>query len=248
METTTLSDWPLTVFCDFDGPIVDVSERYYNTYCECLSRTRNFFQQQGECVVLNQLSKEEFWRMKCERCRDEEIALCSGLREHQIPFFFKAVRETVNQPDLLGKDRLHYGVNWALALLHSRGVRLVLVTLRCCEQVEQILCNYGLLRLFSGIYGSDDCRVAYSNNSERKIELMKQAVNEMAIDRARAYSVGDTEADILAARAAGIKAIALTCGIRSRHYLQQFEPDGFQSDLLCCAHELLKKAEALREA
>jgi len=30
----------LTVFGDFDGPLVDVSDRYYNTYQIALSNTR----------------------------------------------------------------------------------------------------------------------------------------------------------------------------------------------------------------
>jgi phosphoglycolate phosphatase-like HAD superfamily hydrolase len=50
--------------------------------------------------------------------------------------------------------------------------------------------------------------------------------------------VGDTEADIWAAQAVGIPAIALTCGIRSEAYLQRLAPDHLESDLLLFAHRL----------
>ena len=34
---------PITVFCDFDGPIVDVSDRYYSTYHLALTDTAAFY-------------------------------------------------------------------------------------------------------------------------------------------------------------------------------------------------------------
>ncbi len=40
--TSNLST-PLTIFCDFDGPLVDVSERYYATYQRALTQTRQFY-------------------------------------------------------------------------------------------------------------------------------------------------------------------------------------------------------------
>jgi len=227
----------LTVFCDFDGPLVDVSDRYYNTYQIALSNTREYYQSQSHCLHLKPLSKEQFWQLKQERVRDQEIALRSGLEIQHIPYFVQQVHSIVNDASLLTKDKFHHGVNWGLALLHSQGVRLVVVTLRCQEQVTQILNNYGLLRLFSGVYGTSDETAAYRNNVECKTALLKQAIREQ--DYTKCCMVGDTEADILAAKALEIPTIALTCGVRSCHYLQQFEPDYIYSDLLTTAHCLL---------
>ena len=135
---------PLTLFCDFDGPIVDVSERYYSTYKLGLTHTQKFYQAQGKAITLKILSQEEFWQMKQERVYDTEIAKRSGLQGEQISFFLQYVREIVNQPELLEKDKIQPGVTWALALLHSQGVKLVLVTLRCESQVREILNHYKL--------------------------------------------------------------------------------------------------------
>lgn len=240
-KTESFSEqWPpsqvLTVFCDFDGPLVDVSDRYYNTYCIALSQTHEYYLSQEEFFSVNFLSKQQFWQMKQERVCDQEIALRSGLQVQHIPYFVQQVRAIVNESSLLKKDKFHQGVNWALALLHSQGFRLVVVTLRAQEQVTQLLNNYGLLRLFSGVYGTTDETIAYQNNVECKTALLKKALAEQG--NSRACMVGDTEADILAAQAVGICAIGLTCGIRSWTYLQQFQPDYIESSLLATAHRL----------
>lgn len=238
----------LTVFCDFDGPIVDVSNRYYTTYQLGLDETQAFYQAQGIFLPIQAMSKQQFWQMKQNRVPDVEIAMRSGLQGKQIDFFLGRVIEIVNQPHLLKQDRIQPGVSWALALLHSQGVRLVLVTLRCQVQAAQILRNYGLTRLFSGIYGTSDRNAAYLNQAELKQQLLEEAIAEQSLLATRplsAWMVGDTEADLLAGQALSIPTIALTCGIRSHYYLQQFQPTLIHSDLLAAAHYLRDKAKAL---
>jgi len=224
----------LTVFCDFDGPLVDVSERYYCTYRQALDATRAAYA--SDAIGLTPLTKEQFWQRKCERTCDLEIALRSGLQVEHVSYFVERVKQYVNHPDLLGKDRFHPGVDLALALLHSQGARLVVVTLRHQEQVRAMLQSHGLLRLFAGIYGASASGAAYRNNAEHKKALLAQALAEHPSENA--YVVGDTEADLLAAKAAGMPTIALLCGIRSHSYLQQYAPDSILSNLLEAANHL----------
>jgi phosphoglycolate phosphatase len=234
----------LAVFCDFDGPIVDVSNRYYKTYQLALADTQAAYQAQDISLHIHRLEKQQFWNMKQERVPDVEIAMRSGLQGTQIDFFLGRVVEIVNQPALLTKDKLQPGVRWALATLHSQGARLVLVTLRCEAQATQILRNYGLTRLFSGIYGTCDRDAAYRNQAELKAQLLAQAIAEQSLLVKRpisAWMVGDTEADILAGQALSIPTLALTCGIRSHGYLKQFHPTGIHTCLLSAAHYLLEK-------
>jgi phosphoglycolate phosphatase len=226
----------LTLFCDFDGPIVDVSDRYYHTYELGLAKLKAVYQQQGVTLLLNELTKDQFWQMKQERTPDVEIAMRSGLRGQQIEQFLSHVRQIVNQPNLLHQDQLQPGVKWALALLHSQGVRLVLVTLREQNQAVQILRDNQLEPLFTQVWGAADEDAAYLNQSEHKTRLLQTAISHCA--PASAWMVGDTEADILAGRATCIPTIALTCGIRSRAYLQKFQPTRIHTDLLSAAHFL----------
>ena len=232
----------MTVFCDFDGPIMDVSERYYSTYQLGLADTQSFYQAQGITLPIKMLSKEQFWQMKQDRVPDAEIAMRSGLYQEQIDLFLQRVSEIVNQPTLLQQDRLQPGVRWGLALLRSRGVRLVLVTLRCQAQATQILQSYGLLDLFSQIYGTQDDQAAYQNYANLKAELLAQAIAEQTKQGnclKTAWMIGDTEADILAGQSLNIPTIALTCGIRSKLYLEKFQPTHILSDLMSATHHLL---------
>lgn len=239
----------LTVFCDFDGPIIDVSDRYYTTYKLGLADTQAAYKAEGIHLPIQMLSKQQFWQMKQDRVPDVEIAMRSGLNGEQIEFFLGRVIEIVNQPALLNLDKLQPGVRWALALLHSQGVRLVLVTLRCQLQATQILRYYGLTRLFSGIYGTCDHDAAYHNQAELKTQLLEKSIAEqsqLASHPLSAWMVGDTEADILAGQSLSIPTIALTCGIRSQFYLKQFQPTRFHSDLLSATHYLLESTKPSR--
>jgi len=234
-----------TVFCDFDGPIVDVSERYYSTYQLGLADVQATYQAEGITLPIQVLSKAQFWQMKQDRVPDLEIAMRSGLQQAQIDLFLQRVGQIVNQPTLLHKDQLQLGVRWALAMLHAKGVRLVLVTLRCQTQAVQILQSYGLTHLFSAIWGTQDETAAYRNYADEKTRLLTAA---LAASRQResisefscgAWMIGDTEADILAGQATGVPTIALTCGIRSRTYLEKFSPTCIYSDLLSATRYLI---------
>jgi phosphoglycolate phosphatase len=233
-----------TVFCDFDGPIVDVSERYYNTYQLGLAELQSFYRTAGVSLPLHPLTKEQFWQMKQERTPDIEIAMRSGLRGKQIDHFLQRVNRIVNQPTLLHQDQLQPGVRWALSLLHAQGVRLVLVTLRCQNQATQMLQNYGLDHMFHEIWGSQDPNAAYSNQANHKTELLEKAIAHLSWDShctQNTWMIGDTEADVLAGQALSVPTIALTCGIRSQNYLQKLQPTRLHSDLLAAVHYLVSE-------
>lgn len=238
----------LTVFCDFDGPIVNVSDRYYNTYLLGLADVQATYQTQDTLISIAALSKGQFWQMKQERIPDSEIAMRSGLQGEQIDLFLERVIQIVNQPGLLHQDRLQPGVLWALSLLHAQGARLVLVTLRCQAQATQMLRSYKLARLFSRIRGTNDASITYANHAQHKTQLLFEAMTEYSGEGTSAWMIGDTEADVLAGQAAGVPTIALTCGIRSRSYLQKFEPTQIHADLLSAVHYLLCIRQLRRSA
>jgi phosphoglycolate phosphatase len=240
----------ITVFCDFDGPIVDVSDRYYSTYHQALIDTAQFYRSFSTPrstlldlqLKLTILTKEQFWQMKQNRVPDREIASQSGLQDEEIDFFLQRVVEIVNCADLLHQDKLQPGVTWALGLLKSQGCRLILVTLRDRSEAIDILEQYGLMQLFTGIYGTANSQAAYQNYSEIKTKLLEQAMQDHQVtpmNAERSWIIGDTEADVTAGKAMGIATIALTCGIRSYEQLAQLEPTLIKADLLCAAHYLV---------
>jgi phosphoglycolate phosphatase len=235
--------YSMTVFCDFDGPLVDVSDRYYNTYCLALAKIQQSYP--AASIQLTPLSKEEFWQMKQERTPDIEIAKCSGLPVAAIDPFLTEVISLVNHPDLLHQDVIQPGVNWALELLHSQGTQLILVTLRDQHQARQILQTAKLDHLFNGIYGANNgIEVAYQNSIELKTQLLKQAATkhwpEMVRRHHPAWVIGDTEADVWSGRNLNIPTIALTCGIRSHSYLQKQSPTVILADLVSASNHLVR--------
>jgi phosphoglycolate phosphatase len=243
---------PMTVFCDFDGPIVDVSDRYYSTYHLALTDTAKFYREFSQPRLTNldlllqlnlqALTKAEFWQMKQDRIPDRDIASQSGLAAEQIDFFLRRVAEIVNCADLLDRDKIQPGVTWALGLLRSQGCKLILVTLRDRDEAIEMLDRHGLRQLFTGIYGTASREAAYQNYSEVKTQLLRRAMREHQISPtqlAQSWMIGDTEADVLAGQAMGISTIALTCGIRSNLQLSQLQPTIIKSDLLCAVHHLV---------
>jgi phosphoglycolate phosphatase len=236
---------PVTVFCDFDGPIVDVSDRYYSTYHLALTDTAEFYRELSSQLFgqsqLNVLTKAQFWQMKQDRVLDREIASQSGLDEDQIDFFLQRVVEIVNSANLLEQDTIQPGVTWALGLLRSQGCNLILVTLRDRDEAINILEQHGLRPLFTGIYGTNNRQAAYQNYAELKTQLLRTAMREHRITPigSDSWMIGDTEADVLAGQSMGISTIALTCGIRSQQQLSHLNPTSIKADLLCAAHYLV---------
>lgn len=235
------------LFCDFDGPIVDVSNRYYATYLQAIKQLKAELSPCHQTIYPHILTKEQFWYLKQHRIPDFEIAIRSGIPESHVEFFLAIVQALVNQPALLHHDCLQPGIRWALGLMNSQGVRLILVTLRRQSQVEDILRFHQLEHVFKSVWGTQDADAAYINSADGKTALLGKAWADVCQRYGvpqRAWIVGDTEADILAGQAQKISTVALTCGIRSRAYLSQYQPDYICSDLVSVPHSLVNSAQS----
>ena len=230
------------VFCDFDGPIVDVSERYYQTYRMGLVAIE---QQHRLGSALQPLSKAQFWQMKQNRIADIEIAAKSGLSDALFDPFMQQVERIVNHPSLLRWDRMQPSAQAALSYFRQSGLRLVLVTLRHPRQVQEFLQGQGLTHLVDEVYGACDVRAAHANRVAQKYELLTEAIAQQQAQghlTQNSWMVGDTEADILAGQSAGLSTAAIACGVRSASYLQQLEPTKLYSCLLTASRGVVKAA------
>jgi phosphoglycolate phosphatase len=223
-----------TLFCDFDGPIADVSDRYYSTYRQALRDTLALYRAAGMDLPVRFLTKAQFWHMKQTRVPDTTIADWSGLNAEQADCFLARVNEIVNQPTLLAQDRLQPGVREALDRLQAQGVRVVIVTLRQASQVMQFLYDHDLAAMVHQIYGANDAETAYPNRIEHKVASLREAIaDQQRLGRSLygSWMIGDTEADIRAGQVAHIPTIGLTCGIRSASYLADFQPTRLMGSL-----------------
>lgn len=224
------------VFCDFDGPIVDVSERYYRTYRLGLSTLQaNHQEHHGVSLSLQILSKNQFWWMKRNRVADTDIAIRSGVPSELVDSLLQQVQRIVNHPHLLQWDTLQPGAETALHQLKRSGVRLVLVTLRHPRQVQAFLQAHDLSQYVDEIFGASDINAAHLNRAEQKVSLLERAIAAQKTQGYEPYPscmIGDTEADIIAGQRVEIVTVAITNGIRSHEYLKRYQPTSIETTLL----------------
>lgn len=224
----------LRLITDFDGPIIDVSERYYRVYQFCLDKTRRPNQ------VVRELPKGEFWQLKRSRIPEKQIALSSGLDETQAQEFAQLRRETVHTEHYFNYDTLAPGAVDALLKIQQAGIDLAVMTMRRVRELDYAFNKYDLGRFFP-----EDRRYCLSNDyiKTRDIEdkplLMARALKELP-SAADTWMVGDTEADITAAKNHGIKVMAVELGIRDRTQLELYHPNLIVKDFSAAVDLILK--------
>ncbi|MBW4488400.1 MAG: hypothetical protein KME12_11485 [Trichocoleus desertorum ATA4-8-CV12] len=132
----------LRLITDFDGPIMDVSDRYYLVYQYCLNQTKR----PGQAVQL--LSKSEFWRLKRSRVPEQQIGLRSGLDEVQAVEFARLRRTTVHTLPYLAYDSLIPGSVAALERIQQAGADIAVMTMRRTWELKYVFERYDLERFF----------------------------------------------------------------------------------------------------
>ncbi|MBR8830846.1 MAG: Pyrophosphatase PpaX [Chroococcopsis gigantea SAG 12.99] len=215
----------LRLITDFDGPIMDVSERYYRVYQYCLEQA----QQAGK--NLTGLSKEEFWQLKRDCVPERRIGQLSGLDEEQAQVFSSLRRQTVHTLPYLVYDRPLPGAIEVLENIQALGWDLVVMTMRRVSELDLALQQYELGHFFAPDHRyclSDD--YIKTKDIEDKPLLMARALQELP-EVGETWMVGDTEADIIAAKTGGLKIIAVLSGIRNRSQLERYEPDFIVNNL-----------------
>jgi phosphoglycolate phosphatase-like HAD superfamily hydrolase len=215
----------LRLITDFDGPIMDVSERYYRVYQLCLEKTR--YPEQ----IITELSKAEFWQLKRSHTPELQIALKSGLDAQQGQEFSQIRKQTVHTLPYFQYDVLVPTALNALSKVQAAGVDLAVMTMRRVRELDYAFNQYDLGKFFLEnrryCLGNDYVK---TRDVEDKPLLMARALAELP-PAADTWMIGDTEADITAAKKHNIKIIGVESGIRDRHKLESYQPDLILPDL-----------------
>lgn len=198
----------MTVFVDLDGPILDVSERYYRVYADAL-----------EVLGAKAMDKQTYWDAKRRRVPDLEILKWSGAGE-KLQRFQEERDRRIESDEYLVWDQLQDG---SLEVLESLQLQhtLVLVTLRSRGlQLEKQLNDLGVRQLFKAVLSSgDDLKPRWKIKYRLILEYLDGKCPETA------WMIGDTETDVLAGRELGFRTVAIINGIRSKELLEQIRPD-----------------------
>jgi phosphoglycolate phosphatase-like HAD superfamily hydrolase len=225
----------MRIFTDFDGPIADLSDRYYHVYRLCLAQTTPVEDRQ-----IRILTKAEYWNLKRAKVSEIDVAIKSGLSPAQAQLFKQIRDRFAHHWDYIEQfDRIVPGAIDALVQIQRLDIELYTMTLRRETELDITCRQFQLDRFFPLSHRyciqDGDLRTA---DIELKTELMARAITELK-SCSQSWMIGDTETDILAARAHGIKSIAVLSGIRDRDRLLKYQPD-FIVPNLTAAVELIR--------
>jgi len=215
----------MRIITDFDGPIMDLSDRYYHVYQLCLDRVKQPNQS------INILSNDKFWAYKQAQVSEQQVGIESGLTATQAEVFKNLRDRHAHQLQYLSFDRVVPGSIAALEKIQASGSDLLVMTLRrTCELIPAF--NQHNLAQFSPPhhrYCLPDNYVKHGD-IEAKTQLMTTALTELKPDP-DTWMIGDTEADIIAAQTHHIGVIGVLSGIRNRDRLEQYQPDKIVDNL-----------------
>jgi phosphoglycolate phosphatase-like HAD superfamily hydrolase len=215
----------MRIITDFDGPIMDLTDRYYHVYQLCLAQVREPNQS------IRVLTRAEFWAYKRAKVSEQQVGIASGLTAEQSEIFKQIRDRTAHQLAYLPLDRVIPGAIPALEQIQASGVELIVMTLRRTCELNVAFEQYNLDRFFPL-----DRRYCLADDYQKqgdikdKTQLMAQALSELKPEP-NTWMIGDTETDIIAAQMHGIRVIGVLSGIRDLDRLKQYLPDRIVADL-----------------
>jgi phosphoglycolate phosphatase len=197
----------LRFFFDLDGPILDVSRRYFRVHSHIV---RELGGTPGDEIA--------FWESKRARRSVTEILSVQGNTCVDVARYQKLWLERIESEEYLKSDQLQRDVLVDLESLLQEH-RLCLVTLRRRpDLVRNQLERFGLNRLFEHVLIADP---AIPFGWQTKSHLMR-SVGAVADGN---WIIGDTEVDIRAGKALGMTTVGVLCGIRDQVRLENDNPD-----------------------
>jgi len=215
----------MNVCFDLDGPIIDVSDRYYRAYLESLKG----FDIDKSYI----LTKDKFWQLRQNRVPDSEIGLLSGLTIKEAKESAELRKGLTFKTEHLVLDKLFNDVYETFDYLKSKSITFFIATLRRRSQLDIAIKQFKLSRYFPE-------RNLFSLSNEQKVQediqekyiLFFNAINTLGLNPLESYVIGDSDTDIHAGRLAKYKkVVAITRGIRSKEQLEILKPDHIVSNL-----------------
>jgi len=195
-----------TIFLDLDGTLLDTSWRHYKLYKDILEMKRPI---NNESTI----SKEKFWHMRRTGKKTRDI-LHESLPNEIIASFEEEWLQKIEKKSYLRYDEPFLKVKSTLSYL-NREFDLVLVTLRNnTENLHWELSSLGLKNYFKAVI---------SGKGPKKGLVENYLTNDYREEKC--LIVGDTEEDIKTGLELNMPTISVSCGIRSREFLEQFNPD-----------------------
>jgi len=214
----------MNIYLDLDGPILDVSQRYYLVHSSIMKKIK----------INDSVTKDGYWRLK--RARRSPIKHNELINQQLLKRYSNLWLQLIEQKKYLRYDKIWHYAKDALKQL-SKGNTLTLITVRQKEKnLLWELKRFNLLKHFDTILISKAI-----NTISAKTKLIINSKGFKAYD---SIIVGDTEMDIAAGKECRIKTAAVLCGIRNKRLIKVLRPDIVVNDISAFAR-LIQKWRAI---
>ena len=198
----------MKLLIDLDGTVLDCRSRLHRLFCALAPEAAMPF--------------ADYWTLKrAPRSNASILHDLAGWSDEQTSDFERRWLEEVERDEYLQFDQPFAHTERALELLSGRGSLMLLTSRQFEDRARRQIESHRLDRYF------EDVIVATSGGD--KAGAVRARRLDLASDD---LLVGDTEADIRAARELGITAVALEGGVRDGEFLLKCKPDYIYSDLL----------------
>ena len=198
----------MEMFLDLDGPILDVSKKYYRVYADLV------YEFGGSPII-----ESEYWREKRNRTPIRDILSYSSVTDYE-GYSSKRI-EIIESLEYLKIDSTWPGTTEALEKISGKSP-LYLVTARrnrtnLIKQLEWL----GILDFFTSIISPNDQELELPKNDLKKTMVWRE-LGEVPLN---GWFIGDTDTDTVAGNLLGLNTGVVAYGIRSEEIVLNYGAD-----------------------
>jgi len=218
------------LFLDFDGTILDDTQRQYATYVELLAQP----DMRGYAIP-----EKEFWGLRREGKPLDDILRKSRLFPTKFKAFQEKFSERLETPEMLSLDKLRVGTETALGKLYTKTPIILVTQRRDATELQNQLARLGVKKYFAEVLSGSPKpgrRPTPDDRWKHKAELVKTRYRMLPT---QALLMGDTETDVKAARALGFEVWLVEGGHRNKDLQIKADPDRIEADLVGALKHLL---------
>lgn len=198
----------MMVFFDLDGPLLDVSGKYYRAYVDLLANKGH------DC-----LSKDEYWNCKRNRTPVQQILNRTHAGE-LFDWYINERKRIIESDTYFAYDRLQDKSIDVLEYLAKKH-KLILCTLRSSSvQLNKELEHFNIKKYFAHLLVSGK---ELTPRWKMKVNLIMDEFPNAK--NSKTVFIGDTETDIVAGQNLGSTTIGVLNGIRSYEMLEPLNAD-----------------------
>ncbi len=207
---------------DFDGTLVDTTEMIFQSMRHATSSVlgREDFTREELLANVGQPLPRQMEILNAEKAE----LLLEAYRAHHEEHHDALIAEFP-------------GVDEALNRLRTAGIRIVVVTSKRRRSVEMALEKFPGLDLVVDLFVTMEDTTEHKPHPEPLLKGLELAGD---VPRERAVYVGDSPFDVQAAKAAGLRSVAVSWGAFSEDTLREAEPDHLVPDIDAVVDLLLK--------